>query len=275
MISEDLQKRVRTLRSLPTLPTVVQKLTQMVDVPKANISEVADLIAHDQVLSAKVLRMVNSPFYGFPGRIASITHALVLLGFNAVKGIVLGTSVFEIMEQTMVGLWTHSVGCAAAARLLAKQNRLKDPENYAVAGLLHDLGKVIIALNHPEGYRDIRQAAAARRKPLFAVEAEALGVTHAEVGGWLAQQWNLPRILSEPMMFHHEPGRAKSAPLHTAVVHVADLLIKARGFGDSGDPFVPPRDAAAWERLMPPTENLPDLLDELDLALASAEDFLP
>ena len=97
----------RKIQSLPTLPRVVEKLMTMVESPDVSPKDVGKLISSDQVLGARVLRLVNSPFYGFPGRISSISHAIILLGFNVIKGVVLSASVFDLMERTMVGLWEH------------------------------------------------------------------------------------------------------------------------------------------------------------------------
>lgn len=146
-MAEDLRTerkgRILAVRDLPTLPKVLEEVSKLVERPDSTTEQVAKLISMDQVLSAKVLKMVNSPVYGFPGRISSIGHALVLLGFNVLRSIIVSTSVFEVMTENMVGLWEHSLGCAMACGSVARMLKLKDAEEYAVAGLLHDLGKVV------------------------------------------------------------------------------------------------------------------------------------
>ena len=139
------------------------------------------------MLAAKILKVVNSPIYGFPGRISSITQALLLLGLNVARGLLLGVSVLEIMQKSIVGLWEHSVGCAIVARIIARKKGLKDPEEVSVAALLHDIGKVFLSLKFPDLYGQV----IARQMPrgIFIVDAEreCFGVTHAEVEAWVGR----------------------------------------------------------------------------------------
>ena len=111
------KKQIEGMGALPTIPTVLRKLLQMCENPRVSLSEIAVLIAQDPVLAAKILKVVNSPIYGFPGRITSLTQALLLLGLNVARGLLLGVSVLEIMQRSIVGLWEHSVGCAIIARI--------------------------------------------------------------------------------------------------------------------------------------------------------------
>jgi hypothetical protein len=153
-MEEDLRTKqkgqILAVKDLPTLPGVLQEVAILVENPNSSTDQISKAISKDQVLSAKVLKMVNSPIYGFPGRIGSIQHALVLLGFNVVKGIIISTSVFDVMNENMKGLWEHSLGCALASSAIARAIGCKDPEEYAVAGLLHDIGKVVAAVQLPD-----------------------------------------------------------------------------------------------------------------------------
>ena len=119
--------RILAVKDLPTLPGVLQEVAVLVENPNSSSDQISRAISKDQVLSAKVLKMVNSPIYGFPGRIGSIQHALVLLGFNVVKGIIISTSVFDVMNENMRGLWEHSLGCAPACSAIARAIGGKDP----------------------------------------------------------------------------------------------------------------------------------------------------
>ncbi|MFW5722503.1 MAG: HDOD domain-containing protein, partial [Desulfohalobiaceae bacterium] len=147
--------QILAVKDLPTLPTVLDKVTRLVQDPDSSTEEIARVISRDQVLSAKVLKMVNSSIYGFPRRISTVQHALVLLGFNVIRGLIISSSVFDIMAQSMVGLWDHSVGVAVASNCLAKTAGIEDPEEYAVTGLLHDIGKVVVAVQLPESRQEI------------------------------------------------------------------------------------------------------------------------
>ncbi|MFW5734857.1 MAG: HDOD domain-containing protein [Oceanidesulfovibrio sp.] len=224
---------------LPTLPRALDEVSRLVEDPNSSTDQIARVIAYDQVLSAKILKMVNSPIYGFPGRIGSISHALVLLGFNVIKGVIISTSVFDTMNRSMAGLWEHSVGCALACAEVAKVAGLKDPEEYSVCGLLHDLGKVVAAVQLPELKQEIDERIA--RDDLTYREAEqlVLGFDHEHVNAWLADHWHLPLMIREGISRHHTPLRARHFPAAASVVHVGDFLVRLLEYGSGGDDNVP------------------------------------
>ncbi len=236
---QDLQTEYKgkllAVKDLPTLPTVLGKVSKLVEDPNSSTEQIARVIAMDQVLSAKVLKMVNSPVYGFPGRIATIQHALVLLGFNVIKGIIISTSVFDMMEESMKGLWDHSMGCALACSALAKHLGFKDPEEYAVAGLLHDIGKVLAVVQLPECKDAILQAVKEDDLTYLQAENKVLGFGHDRINLWMAGHWNLPLQLKEGLAYHHRPSLAKHYPDVAQVVHVGDFLTRLFEIGSGGD----------------------------------------
>ena len=150
-----LRREIENIETLPTLPSVLHKLLRVIENPKVSLKEIGNFISNDPVLTTRVLRAVNSPIYGFPGRIASINQSLVLLGVNLIRGLLLGVSVFEAMKKALAGLWEHSVGCATAARIIGQKIGLKEPDEVAVAALLHDIGKVIFSLKFPADYERV------------------------------------------------------------------------------------------------------------------------
>ncbi len=262
-VAIDLKRHLEKLRELPTLPHVVAKIISISSNPDSSAEDLGRIIEKDQVLAAKVLRLANSPFYGFPKRIASVSHAVVVLGLNIVKGLTLGAAAFDMMKAAgMEHLWRHSLGVAMTASILAPRAGLRNPEEVFVAGLLHDLGQIVIHEKLPDLATQIEQAFT--EQDLYRVDAEheTLGLTHAEVAGWLADVWNLPSSLKDPMMFHHRPTLALVAPLHTAIVHVADVLVKAMGCGVAGNDLVPVLSPEAWKLVR---------LDEAGLAACIAK----
>ncbi|MGL4207932.1 MAG: HDOD domain-containing protein, partial [Candidatus Adiutrix sp.] len=178
----DAKQKVRRIKNLPTIPGVVAKISRMVENPETSAAEVGKLIAQDQVLSAKVLKMANSAFFGMSRKISSIAQALMILGFDVVKGLVLTSSVFDMIQKSMGGLWEHSIGCAAASGTVANVLGRDDAEEILVAGLLHDLGKVVLALDMPDDMHLILEKS--RLENLFFYEAETaiLDFHHGEVG---------------------------------------------------------------------------------------------
>ena len=150
--SKILRHRIENIGSLPTVPDTLRKLSRIMEKPNVSLTEVASFVQSDPALTFRILKMVNSAVYGFPGRIASVSHAIMLLGLNVVKGLLLGVSVFELMQKAMTGLYEHSMGCAAAARTIAQKKGLREPEEAYVAGLIHDIGKVVMALEFTKAY---------------------------------------------------------------------------------------------------------------------------
>ncbi|MDR1037336.1 MAG: HDOD domain-containing protein [Deltaproteobacteria bacterium] len=267
------KKEVRRIKNLPTVPGIVAKISRIVENPETSVAEVGRLISQDQVLSAKVLRMANSAFFGMSRKISSIPQALVILGFEVVKGLVLTSSVFDMIQKSMAGLWEHSIGCAAASGVIASHLGRDDAEEVLVAGLLHDLGKVVLALNLPEEMRLVQEKVESEDIRFYEAEGLVLDFDHAEIGQWLAEHWNLPESIAEPMRLHHRPEKAVLKPEWTAIVHMADIMVRAKGFGHAGDDMVPPVSQRAWEILgLRKTDFLP-ILEKLDPKLAALKDL--
>jgi putative nucleotidyltransferase with HDIG domain len=249
LTGEALRNRVEEMSNLPTLPGVVQLIARMIEEDDVSAKDLSEVIARDQVLTSKILRMVNSPVYGFPERIASITHALVLLGFNTIKTVVLTTAVFDELGKERPGFWQHSLGTALVAKHIAKSIDLADPEEIMMAGLLHDLGKVVLAYLTPDDYEAALMIADLGSKTIREAEVEIFGVDHTLVGGWVSEGWHLPARLRDAIIHHHHPSRAPQHQRVAAVVHVADILSRTLAYGDPGDKVMPPLDHPAYEML--------------------------
>ena len=266
-MAQDLKTEVKgmvlAVRDLPTLPTVLEEVSKLVENPDVSTDKIGKVIATDQVLTAKVLKMVNSPIYGFPGRISSINHALVLLGFNVIRGIIISTSVFDIMNQNMKGLWEHSLGCATAANAIARRVELDGPEEYSVSGLLHDLGKVVTAVQLPQLHTDIQNAVKSKDVTWLEAEKAVLGFGHNRINAWLADHWHLPGNIKEGMAYHHAPALASGYPAMAATVHLADFLVKLYEYGFSGDDQVPVFAPEALKVLGLRQSDLERILDDL------------
>ncbi|MEI6609702.1 MAG: HDOD domain-containing protein [Deltaproteobacteria bacterium] len=268
-----LRHKVENINTLPTAPSTFKRLSMVIEKPNITLVEISAFISNDPALTTKVLKMVNSAIYGFPGRIASVSHATMLLGLNVIKGLLLGVSVFELMQQTMKGLYEHSLGCAIASRIIAQKKGLKEPEEVSVAGLLHDIGKVILALEYPTEYQAAMDEAQVRGISIFDAENNQFNATHADVGSWLTEKWRFPRNLIEVIEYHHRPGLAKIAPLETAIVHMADILVRARGFGFAGEIYVPEVNTIAYELLNLSETDIKDVFKEMEDNMESAEDM--
>ena len=272
-LSEDIRKLIRETKSLPTLPGIITKLTELEAISSTSTADMAQVISSDQILSAKVLRLVNSPFYGFSRRVSTISNALILLGVNVIKSLVLSSSIFEIMEKTFIGLWEHSLASAAAANVIAKHLQLQDIEEVSTAALLHDIGKVVITVLLKTDYEDLLAEAREKDCSSYLVEREWLQTDHADIGQWLALSWYLPEKLQEPIAFHHNVEASVKFRTTTAVVHYADILVKARGIGFSGDDLVPPVQEAASEALKIDKNMMAAIIADLEDRLVEVRNF--
>ena len=265
---------IENVHNLPTLPAVLRKLLVLVEDPTLSINELEGFIMKDPSLASRIIKAANSPLYGLPSRVTNINQALMLLGLNAVKGLLLGVSVFEHMERVMAGLWQHSAGCAIAARIIAEKTGHNDmAEDVSSAALLHDMGKVILGLKYPEKYQYIIETARNKQSYIAEEEKIAFEITHADVGAWLAFKWNFPHKMIDTIKYHHSPSLSKTAPTHTSIASLANILVKAIGFGFSGDNLVPILKLHTVKTLSLNEAVLREVVDELELALGDPEDF--
>lgn len=268
----ELKKIIMDTKTLPTLPGVINKLNTLSNDDKSSVQEMARIVSADQVLSARILRLANSPSYGFY-RVSTISNAMILLGVNVVKSLALSSSIFEIMEKNSVGLWEHSLGAATAAGIIARKLGIPEVEEITTAGLLHDIGKVIIGLKCAEQMPEIRRIIKLDELYVSEAEKKVLDTDHAEVGGWLSKSWFLPEKLSEPIACHHNLAASEDHRVKTSVVHLADVLIKASGFGDSGDNYVPNIQQIAWDALKLDDSLLREIVIELEDKLVEVKNF--
>ncbi len=264
---------VLAVKSIPTLPIALQKITALMDGNRTNLAKVAELITQDQSLSAKVLKLVNSPVYGFPRRIVSIHNALILLGVNAVHGLLLSTVVFEIVSKQMKGLWEHSVGCSAACKVIAQHLKIKELEEYILSGLLHDFGKVILSIQIPDAMRDINSLVANEDVTFREAEKLILGFSHTKINGWVAQHWNLPLGITSGMTFHHDPMKAGNYQTLASVTHLANFFTRVFEVGSSGDENVSEVNPLVLKHLSLDQNDLRELVDKIGIEFEKQAKF--
>ncbi len=265
--------KVLAAKSIPTLPIALQKTMSLMEGNRTNLSKVAETISQDQSLSARVLKMVNSPVYGFPGRVSSIHNALVLLGVNAVHGLLISSVVFDIVSKNMSGLWEHSLSCSTACKVMAKLFKIKDVDECVLAGLLHDFGKVIIAIQLPEAMRDIENLV--RNNDVIISEAEKLmlGFNHTKVNAWVGSHWNLPIGITSAMTYHHNPMAAGNYITLASVVHLADFFARLFEMGNAGDTNVSEVDPHVLKHLGLGQDMLQEIVDKVGIEFQKQSSF--
>jgi putative nucleotidyltransferase with HDIG domain len=271
-------KRItESIISLPTLPTVVSKMIQLVDNPKTSASSLARLIYTDQALTARILKLANSAYYGFPREISTVNMAIVVLGFNTVKEMGLSLSVFEFFKNgssdatfDISRFWQHSIGCGSAARMLARRLNHHLTGEAFVAGLLHDIGKIILRQYLPKEFLSIIDKVSREELDLDQVEMDVVGTTHSQIGAWLVEKWNLPRIIVDAIAFHHAPWDAREDRVLVAIVNVANALCHLAQIGNSGRINPKKPDDRTWNIF----RQAALALDESDLAGLQTEFLL-
>lgn len=266
-----LRYKIENLSALPTLPSVLKRVIGLVENPKTSLSDIGAFISKDPALTTRVLKMVNSPVYGFPGKISSVSQALVLLGLNVIKGLLIGVSVFDLMRKSMVGLWEHSLACALTSTIISKKLGIGDPEEVSVSALLHDVGKVALAMEIPDEYQKLMEECKNNGLTIYEVEYEKLNFTHSQAGGWMTRKWNFPPTIVDVIEYHHRPNLAKVVPDYCSIVNLADCLVRARGIGFAGDEWVPPVDPNAFERLGMTEDKILEILSSLEESLEEVE----
>lgn len=228
-----LKKVTEGMVALPTLPLVASRLLESIADPEAATSEeIGAVIALDPALTARTLKLANSDFYGFPRKVGTVDLAVVVLGPDTIRDLVLSAAVFQTLDptwKTLTGLWRHSLACGVAARALADRCRYRLESEAFAAGMLHDIGKVALRQTYPDRFE--AAVALVREQGISMVVAErgVLGSDHTEVGGWLAERWGLPGDLVEAIACHHRPEQARLNPELTSLVHIADWLAGQTG----------------------------------------------
>ncbi len=226
----DPRSLVRGLVRLVSLPDVVVRVNELMDDPRSTTADIGQLVGRDTGLSARLLKIVNSAFYGFPSRVETISRAITIIGTHDLRNLLLATTAVRMFARIPSELidtgsfWRHSVYCGLVGRSLAAKCNVLHSERLFVAGLLHDVGKLIICNRLPDVARDAYLIADGDPVALLAVERELLGFDHADVGGELLLAWNLPPALQQAVALHHRPAEAGEYTLEPAIVHLADAI---------------------------------------------------
>lgn len=258
---------------LASLPTIFLQVQEALNNPRSSASYVAEVISKDSSLAAKLLKLSNSAFYGYPQKIETLTRAVTIVGTTQLTSLAVGISVVEMFKDlpetiNMESFWKHSLSCGILARLLASQcNRNLNEERFFVAGLLHDLGRLFMLKNYPQQAQAALLASQSGGELLVAVENRLWGFNHAVIAGELFRMWKFPATLEMAVRHHHQPLTAQS-PLEPGLIHLADILAHSFNLGNSGAWYIPPLEKEIWEMLALPETILPVLAATADSQLA-------
>ncbi len=272
-MSTTVAQLIAKVRTVYSLPQTFHRLQEVVQNPDSSMSDIGEVLMADQALSARILQLANSSFYGFPSRIETISHAVTMIGAEQMVALVQGTcvaSIFSRVPRELVNMelfWRHSIACGVTARLVAARRREPNTERFFLLGLLHDIGRLVIFQHLPEQAAAAVELAGREQRLLFQTENTILGFDHATVGYDLLRTWKLPARLCEPIKMHHSYTGSSLYPIETAILHTADVIVSAMRCGSSGERYVPPLHAPHWDLAGLGAEMIPPLEKEINRQL--------
>lgn len=280
---EKVLELVGRVKTLPTLPAILSRLNEVIQDPDVSAQKLADVISSDPAITGSILRVVNSPFYGMPNRIATVAHAIVIMGFNTVKAVATSSSLVSTFgARPKVGnkynredFWMHSVACGAACRAISRSiGDAAMQEDYFTAGLLHDIGKIVEDEFFHDEFVIALDNAKTQGRLLRDTEEEVFGCDHADIGGHLFNEWKLSPGIVASVRYHHRPEEAGDFARSASVVHLGDICTRALMFGNGGDNCIPEILPFAMGKLGLDAHQIPSLLNAIETEVSNAGVFM-
>lgn len=239
---------------LASFPDIYHQIMEVLNDSRSSANRLADVVSKDPGLSASLLKLVNSAFYGLPNRVDSIPRAIALIGGRELSTLAMGISVIRYFKGIpahlvdMKNFWLHSIACGVFARITANRVVGLPEELLFISGLLHDIGRLIMFSGMPKTCASCISVARKESIPLFQIEQQVLGYHHGKVAGILLETWNFPSILSLIIQSHHQPSGARHS-VESSIIQVSDIMANALKYGSSGNPMIPYFPASSWETI--------------------------
>ena len=243
MESTKLTEIVASIEAFPSMPAAGSKLLAVLEEPEVSVKKVEDILRYDPGLTANVLKLANSAYFGIPARVGSVKQAIVLLGLKRLIQLVIASSVGAVMNKSIPGynippgnLWRHSIAVSIAAEALVKDKKNLETEDFFTAALLHDIGKLVLGSFIKEDLAAI-ESVRTRGIPFVIAENMILGTDHAEIGAKILSMWSFPKEVVNAVRWHHDPEASDHSSLQIDVVHLSNLLCQTNKAGDgTGQP---------------------------------------
>ncbi len=281
MDSKSILKKLDRIDDLPTLPVIAMEVNTMLQDYNTSIQDLCRVIENDQALVPRILKLVNSSFYGFKSKIANIDRAIILLGFNTIRNAIISVAVLDAFSMKKINVegfdikefWAHSVAVAVISRYLSAITRSCAPEDAFTAGLLHDIGKIVIAQYFPDIFKKILESIKINSISFYEAEKKEIPINHARLGTYLAKKWKLPDSLSDTIRYHHAVKKNVTDSNLLMVVHTADIITN-----ECLDNTEPELDSSlifpeATDAMSPYLNTLPEWLPEVKEEINSACEF--
>lgn len=255
-MSDSLKEYVQQITQLPTIPVVAQQILKLVHDERTSVDKLSNIIENDPPISAKILSVANSAFFGYKATTKTIHNAILRIGFTNVKDIAVGVSLMTVFEERGGGprafdyqrIFNHSVTVGAIAQLISKDLKLKFSDEIFMTGILHDLGYLVLNKYFPDTYMQVL-GVFEKTKDLLGAEESVFDFTHADIGAWLAEKWKLPESVLDAVLYHHKPSLAMRNVDRVAVIHIADYVVSKGLFSVISENPNYPLDLAALHTL--------------------------
>jgi len=279
-VALDAEKIVTNVLKVAVLPAVALKFSEAIKDPLTSNNDLEKIVSEDSALAAKVLMISNSALFNFPSKIDTISKAITIIGHKQLSEIILSCSIvamFKDIPQDVIDMdmfWRHSISVATVSRILASSRREQNIESFFTAGLLHDIGKLILFVEAPKYASEVITKCAETDEIMYKVEKELLGFDHAKLGAMLLKKWKLPDNIVAAVYYHHMPSISSGDIVTPGIVHIADIITHALQFGSSGENFVPPLNEKAWASLDLDIDILGSVIEQLNVQHAEAVKFI-
>jgi HD-like signal output (HDOD) protein len=278
---------VREVRGLVSPPDICVKVFELLGDPNTSIGQIGEVIIRDPNLTARLLKLVNSSFYNFSSRIDTVSRAITVIGIRELYNLLVAVSAvksFSRIPNTLVNMdvfWRHSIYCGLISRILAARCHVLHPERLFIAGLLHDIGSLVLYHRMPEASMELLMTADGNEDVLHQAEIERFGFSHAHLGGLLLNMWQLPLPLQDAVRHHHSPALATQSGLDAAIIHVADALANHSEIGAYCEDTAPDVrvDPSAWRVIdantdSPAEQDIEGIIGEAGLQFAETATLL-
>jgi len=271
-------KFIKEDSKLSTLPNIFRLIVEAISKPNSSAHDIANVIGKDPSLSARLLKIVNSAFYGYPSRIDTLSRAVNIVGTKQLSTLAIGTNVIHMFKNipskiiNMKLFWKHSILCGINARVIAGYKNIQNTERMFVAGLLHDIGRLLLYNYAPSQSFYAIILARDNQDLLYRVEREILNCDHADVGGDLLKKWKLPVSLEDAVRHHHNPQKSQNR-IEAAIIHLADIMANVMGTGSSGEMLIPPMDHDAWAQIGLSPNIIPLTMEQSERQLEEIFEF--
>lgn len=271
---------VEDVSTIHSLPLFYSQLSEAIDHPRSSIGDIAKIISEDQGLTARILKLANSPMFGYFSKIDTITQAVTIIGVLQVRDLALALSVMDVFKGipedlvNMEQFWRHSIATGLASRVLATSQRESNLERFFVAGILHDIGRLVMYVRVPDICLELLEECRATGALLHRAERRRFSFDHADVGSTLLKRWKIPPRVAEPVGAHHDCRLGDQYPREASILHFADIIAHALQLGNSGEVFVPELDREVWDKLQISCYFLPTLVKQVETTFAQTVSVL-